>query len=50
MWSQMTGLEAEWDLASIIDKVDVCKNFRQFTILLAYEADFPKFVPGQLLI
>ena len=43
MWSQMTCLEAEWDLVSI-DKVDVRKKLRRFTILLAPEMAFPNLV------
>ena len=37
----MRDLEAELDLASI-DKVDVHKELRRFTVLLAPEADFQK--------
>ena len=48
MWSQMSGLEAEWDLASI-EKVDVRKKLRRFTVLLALEANVPKFCSYNLL-
>ena len=38
----MSGLEAEWDLVSI-DEVDVRKELRRVTVLLAPEPDVPKF-------
>ena len=40
--SQMRGLEAQLDLASI-DKVDVRNELRRFTVLPATEADFQNF-------
>ena len=44
MGSQITGLDAEVDLASI-DKVDVRNELCQFTLFGGLEADFQKLGP-----